>query len=428
MFKNKSLALLYKFIAINAERFPQTGKFFDWLTLKLLGESKIAQGLVTRNANKLSHATKRNKICVIADVNIGDAITIQAIILAIQELLPGANIDYIINKKAELLLEGFPGIDTVYGVYTSAPLTAEDMNIINELLEINRYDIVFNFCPFYSNKIILPPGTIEINYLGIMPQIVKDIANPNIQSHMVLQLYNYVQRLFANLEATPKRIFRGTSAIISSDAVMQSESFIQDNGLGDHKKILFNPDTSSRFTRIPFHLQISLLEMLTELHCEILLTPGYNKKGIEHELLQALPRHKQDKCKIVPIPLPLDMFAALVDHCDAFITGDTGLLHIAAAKKISRTGDFVFKNCTAIFSIFGATPSRLYGYDSFRPGFIPSFQSAVSHTYEGNCYRNIMYLINKNLLPYDENYFFNGLNLEKIVMDMGLCLGDKDNK
>jgi hypothetical protein len=56
MFKNKSLALLYKFIAFNSEHFPQIGKIFVWLTLKIIGESKIAKGLVTRNANNLSHA------------------------------------------------------------------------------------------------------------------------------------------------------------------------------------------------------------------------------------------------------------------------------------------------------------------------------------------------------------------------------------
>lgn len=54
--KDNSLALLYKIIAISADRLPKAGKFFDTLILKLSGESPIAQGMITRNVNKLRQA------------------------------------------------------------------------------------------------------------------------------------------------------------------------------------------------------------------------------------------------------------------------------------------------------------------------------------------------------------------------------------
>src|ERR1035437_804899 len=420
--ENISLSVLYKIIAFIADWFPHTDKFFDKVVLKLLGESRLAREFINRNANKLKHTSRRTSVCVIADVNIGDAINIQSIIFALHVFLPEANIDYVINKKALSLIEGFPGIQTVYGVYTAIPLTTADVDTINKLLKNNKYDIVFNFCPFYSKKIILPPDTIEINWWGIVPLIVKDMAKPYIKAHMTLQLYKYIKLLFTNSEATPQRAFPRTKVVISSGAITQAESFIQSNGLSNLKKILLNPDTSSPFTRIPFHLQVSLLERLTELPYKILLAPGYNKKGIEHSLIKALPHHKQNKCTIIPIPLELDVYAALIDHCDVFITGDTGPLHIAAAQKISRTGDFVFKNHTAIFSIFGATPPRLYAYDSLRPGFVSSSQYAMSYAHEGNCYRNIPYIINRNILPFDGDYYFNDIDLDKIVMDIRFCM------
>jgi ADP-heptose:LPS heptosyltransferase len=425
--ENLSLSVLYKVIAHSADCFPLAGKIFDQIILKLLGESRLARVFISRNANKLKHVSKRSKVCVIADVNIGDAINIQSIIFAVQDYLPEAIIDYVINKKALSLIEGFPGIQTVYGVYTAVPLKTADVDTINKLLENNKYDIVFNLCPFYSKKIILPPDTIEINWWGTVPLVVKDMAKPHIKAHMTLQLYKYIQLLFTNSEATPKREFPGTKVVISSDAITQAELFIQSNGLSNMKKILLNTDTSSDFTRLPFHLQVSLLERLTELPCKILLAPGYNKKDIEHDLIKALPEHKQNKCTLLPVPLPLDVYAALIDHCEVFITGDTGPLHIAAAQKISRNGGFVFKNHTAIFSIFGATPPRLYTYDSLRPGFIPSNQNAMSYTFEGNCYRNILYIINRNILPYDGDYYFTDIDLDKVVIDIKLCLADKNN-
>jgi ADP-heptose:LPS heptosyltransferase len=425
--ENIGLSILYKIIGYTAKCFPQTGKFFDHIVLLSLGESRLAKAFINRNADKLKHTSKLCNVCVIADVNIGDAINIQAIIIALHDYLPEAKIDYVINKKALSLIGGFPGIKTVYGIYTAVPLTTTDVDTINQLLENNKYDIVFNFCPFYSQKIILPPDTIEINWWGTVPLILKDMANPSIKAHMTEVLYKYIQLLFTNSEATSQRAFPETKVIISSGAVTKAESFIQMHGLGEKKIILLNPDTSSDFTRIPFQLQVSILEKLTELPCNILLAPGYNKKGIEHDLIKALPHHKQNKCTIIPIPLDLDVYAALIDHCDVFISGDTGPLHIAAAHKISRNGDFVFKNQTAIFSIFGGTPPRLYAFDSLRSGFVSSNQNAMSFTYEGNCYRNILYIINRNLLPFDGDYYFKDIDLDKIVMEISLCLVKRDN-
>ncbi|HEX9901759.1 MAG TPA: glycosyltransferase family 9 protein, partial [Acidobacteriota bacterium] len=74
-------------------------------------------------------------------------------------------------------------------------------------------------------------------------------------------------------------------------------------------------------------------------------------------------------------------YAALIDCCDVFISGDTGPLHIAAARKISRTGRYPLRNRTAVLSFFGATPARLSGYDSGQPGFLAANQDAPSWTF-----------------------------------------------
>jgi hypothetical protein len=57
------------------------------------------------------------------------------------------------------------------------------------------------------------------------------MAFTDIQSHMTLLFYKYVQRLFNNLEDTTRETFHGTSVIISSDAVAKCESFIQNQGI-----------------------------------------------------------------------------------------------------------------------------------------------------------------------------------------------------
>jgi hypothetical protein len=79
---------------------------------------------------------------------------------------------------------------------------------------------------------------------------------------------------------------------------------------------------------------------------------------------------------LTPPEFSLVDLAALVDHCDVFVSGDTGPLHIAAARKhVVGTGTEL-RNRTSIVNVFKATDPRIYGYDSARPDLIDAGQEA----------------------------------------------------
>jgi hypothetical protein len=111
---------------------------------------------------------------------------------------------------------------------------------------------------------------------------------------------------------------------------------------------------------------------------------------------------------MIPADLPLEVYSALIDFCDVFVSGDKGPLHLAAARRFSRTGKFVFRNRTAVLSLFGATPARMSGYDSFQPGYLPANQDAPSWAYTaGSPCRNItclnkMYKTCRTIRCFDE--------------------------
>jgi hypothetical protein len=103
-----------------------------------------------------------------------------------------------------------------------------------------------------------------------------------------------------------------------------------------------------------------------------------------------IPPQLRSKLHIIPPSLPLEAYAALIDAADVFLTGDTGPMHIAAARRYSRSGKHQFRNRTAVLSWFGATPSRMSGYDSHQPGYLPANQDAPSWCYvAGSPCRNI---------------------------------------
>jgi hypothetical protein len=96
------------------------------------------------------------------------------------------------------------------------------------------------------------------------------------------------------------------------------------------------------------------------------------------------------RIRIIPRAMRLEVYSALLDRADVFVTGDTGPLHLAASRKYSRSGSHQFRNRTAILSCFGATTPRTSGYDSFHQGFLDSNQDAPAWCYQaGSRCRNI---------------------------------------
>jgi hypothetical protein len=108
---------------------------------------------------------------------------------------------------------------------------------------------------------------------------------------------------------------------------------------------------------------------------------GHSDPGMGQRLLSSLPLHLRTQAALVPSTLSATAYAALTDKVDAFVSGDTGPLHWAAARKVSRTQNRVFFNRTSVFCLFGATTPSMSGYDSKTPGFLPAWQDAESRTF-----------------------------------------------
>ncbi len=178
--------------------------------------------------------------------------------------------------------------------------------------------------------------------------------------------------------------------------------------------MLYHTDATSRFTRIPLEKQIAILRYIASNDNieSILLGAGHNKKDIEYKIMNCLDKKLRRKFYIIDKNVSLEVYSALIDFSKVFITPDTGVLHIAAAKKYSKSK--YVKNKTAIVSIFGATPARIYGYESKNPLFFDSNQNAPSKVFiaDSPC-RNIT-CINKKAKTCKEVRCFSHLNIKQI--------------
>jgi ADP-heptose:LPS heptosyltransferase len=111
---------------------------------------------------------------------------------------------------------------------------------------------------------------------------------------------------------------------------------------------------------------------------------GFTFQNIETAILNRIPSCLHGKVSLLPKNTRIDVYAALADRADVFLSGDTGPLHIAASRKIALTSPNQYKNDTALVGVFGATNSEMYGYDSQSPKHASAPQDAPSRVFEGH--------------------------------------------
>jgi ADP-heptose:LPS heptosyltransferase len=376
------------------DHFPRAGaRFLDLIFRPVVG-SPLLFTLFTHHNQRVVRSLKAfRRFLVISDIHIGDAVMAQASISAVRDLFPDAHVDYVINKAARPLIEGNPEVTRVLPFFTGGFFpSAASLAELRALIKAESYDLCLNFSPFIKDKDIVADGHGILNIMTYAPVIMgneKDSARIN---HFIYHEYWFTRDLLSIVtQPVRKEDFRGVRLTLSDSAIEQARRFSSDVDLSSGMPIiLYNPDAASCFTRMPFEKQADLLARLARLEALILLGAGHTDAGIGERLKARLPVHLRSRVKIIPSDMPLEVFSALIDFSDVFISGDTGPLHLAAARRYSRSGRFVFRNRTAVLSFFGATPSRMSGYDSFQAGYLPANQDAPSWAYTaGSPCRNI---------------------------------------
>ncbi len=346
-----------------------------------------------RNRTIIRRVKSFRKILIIPDIHIGDAILSQPAVTAVRDFFPGAQVDLVLNRAALPLIEGQPEIDRVLPLFSGGAIPSQEVvQALHHEIEREGYDLCLNLCPYILDREIRPDGRGVINIMSRTPSIVGNEWRSGPVNHLAYHMYRLPRDLLRSVaEPARKKGFQGVRLTLSDKAVEEAWRFAEDAGVGGGRPvIMFNPDAASPYTRMPFGIQSVLLSLLSRSGALVLLGEGHTDAGIGRRLREGLPPRDRRAVRLVPASLPLDVYSALIDLCDVFISGDTGPLHLAAARKYARSGRPAFRNRTAVLSIFGATPARMSGYDSTQPGFLPADQEAPSWTYvAGSPCRNI---------------------------------------
>ncbi len=411
--------------------FPRGGaKFLDGLLYPLLGNDFTVDFFDRHNRENLESIGNFQRILVVSDIHIGDAVLLQTAVSALRDFFPKAEIDYLVKKSMENLLQGNPDISELWPAFTGGQFPNEK-DILTVQALAPDYDAVFNLCPFLAAPHFPEPKK-AFHFTSRAPFIIRNERNPSMPGHLAYQAHKFIYDMLSPHFAIQRaRPFEGPQIFLAHRAVAEAHQFFRQKapkGLGP--VVFLNPDTASPYTRIPFGEQAKLLKRLVEMPfngdlggiCRVLLGEGHTDKGIGERLWFSLPLWLRDRVTLVPASMELDTYSALIDWSDVFISGDTGPLHIAAARKHDRSKNTFLRNRTSVFSVFGGTPPRFSGYDSELPGFLESSQDAESRSYQSisRC-RNITCL-HKMARECDASGCFQELDLDKIFSDIRYSL------
>ncbi len=380
--------VLFGFSSTLTTHFPRAGaRLLDASIRPLASHRWLDAAFQRRNRAALNKIGTPRSVVVLSDIHLGDALNSQGLVVAARDFFPEAQIHYVVSRAAKPFIEGHPDVSHLWPVYTGSPLPSErDFRAVAELISRTRCEMVVNACPSFVPGRPLPRGPVVLDFLTHTPRLLRNEAEPTEPNHFLFQGHRFLADLF--IERWPSRrprampgarILLDDQAVDTADALFDTLRVDQDEPL-----VLLNPDGASPYTRPPEDLLAAVLRRLVEGGAFVLVGEGHTDRGVGVRLRDRVPALFLDRTRLVPASLPAPAYAALLDRMDAFISGDTGPLHWGASRKISRTGRRLFRNRTAVFSLFGATPARMSGYDSSQSGFLPAWQDAPSAAFQSH--------------------------------------------
>jgi ADP-heptose:LPS heptosyltransferase len=135
--------------------------------------------------------------------------------------------------------------------------------------------------------------------------------------------------------------------------------------------LLVAADTATDETRPSTHLLMNALKEVLNRCSELIVCtlPGYTTVAAERLVDMLAPCFVGRIFQLAAEPRPtLLETAALIDQADVFLTGDTGVMHLAAARKalpeseMSHEQTYFPTNAVNIIVLFGGTNPAFFGY------------------------------------------------------------------
>jgi hypothetical protein len=327
------------------------------------------------------------RFLVTLDRGIGD--TVMVALSAIDQIIkddPDAHgkIDVLCNPIQAQLFECDPRINRVFQTdraFNSGPNIKEwfrgsilDVEAVRfmRLLRDRHYEAVLPSMVAPGLYFRIHSPLMYPDLLQVAKNILKIRAPAEIPVRLLIrQMVNrYFRKDIASSALTDTvLLYMGAKHVQKAALAVERVEKISSVSAENVRVLLVAADSASVVTRPPTRLLApALAEVLSGYHQLIVcILPSYTDTRAAENLWHALLADFPGRIFMRPEE-PMSTLletAALIDQADIFVTGDTGVMHLAAATKMLGRGEsaaFAPRNTVKIIAIFGGTNPDIYGY------------------------------------------------------------------
>ena len=284
-------------------------RFLDATFLGIGGTATFAALSERRNRKVMARVKGFRRFLVVSDIHLGDALLAQSTLIAIRDLFPDAEIDYVINRMVAPIIEGNPDATRIIPLFSNAQFpSATEIQTVRDIVQTGQYDLIIMLCPFIRHGEVADPGQPLVGLLSHGATILRNESHPAVVNHFSYQEYLFVRGVLG-MAATPVRgdVFTGIRTMYTDEAIAAAGAFYQDAGATPQAPVvMYNPDSASKYNMMPLVNQVPLLEQLarrTSADTTILLGEGHTAAGIGNALRETLPPALRAKVHIIPLSL-----------------------------------------------------------------------------------------------------------------------------
>lgn len=318
---------------------------------------------------------------------IGDAVMVG--LSAIDQIIkdePEANgkIDVLCNSVQAEIFERDPRIHRIILADTSLFPSSEMMMCLQGIkldasalelihfLQDRHYAAVFAtmFAPGFYLRLHTPivfPNLFELvkDFFAIRRQV--DVPMSKITRRMVSRHFGYKTPMAEVPDEIP--LYIGSEQVKNARAVVKNIKERFNVSPKNSRLLVVASDSTTVVTRPPVDLLArSLAEVLRCCRDHVVcILQGYTDANAGQNLFKALTHDFAGRVFLMPAEPRAKLLdvAAFIDQSDIFVSGDTGLMHLAATTKMLREGDdteYCPNNSVKIIALFGGTTPSFYGH------------------------------------------------------------------
>jgi heptosyltransferase-2 len=281
------------------------------------------------------------KILVLSLAGIGDTLIATPLLHELRANFPDATLDvFVLWPGSKDLLEGNPHVSAIHlknlihdGALKSLPFllglrrTRYDVSINVHTLGRVHYRVVARFLGARLRLSHVYEGANRFDWLLVNRTLPEDYSVHSVENN---------NRLLALLDRRPVLARHEFELFLTPAEETWADQFLVQQALGSRKRLGIHIGSGAtknlRFKRWPFGHYVELIRRLGKSHPELaILLFGGPEEQTEHQQILA---ESAGRPVFAPRTGNLRQAAALLKRCDAFLSVDTALMHLAAAVKV----------------------------------------------------------------------------------------------